>query len=309
MEKNSRVLVTGASGLIGSEVVNLLRNRGFCNLYLPTKSELDLKKQGLVNEWFDVHRPEYVFHLAAKVGGIFANHTYPAEFIYNNTIIHSNIFFAANEYGVRKVLFPGSACSYPKFAKQPVKERELLNGEIEPTNIAYAAAKINGVVMGQSFAKQYNMNVALPVITNTYGDNDHFGLESSHVIPALIKKIHDAKKNGKNDVVLWGSGKPLREFIHSKDVASALIFLMLNYDDSELINVGTEEELSIKGLAFLIREIVGYKGEIIFDTNYPDGSLRKCLDSSKLKALGWRQEISIKEGVQSVYKSYLKSIK
>jgi len=283
--------------MIGGALTRLLGQGGYSNLLLPGHQELELRDAAAVMAYFSQHKPAYVFHLAARVGGIHANANYPGRFIHDNTAMQLAVFEAARASGVKKLLFPGSACTYPKLAAQPVKESEFLNGAIEPTNIAYAAAKINGLVMGQAYAREYGMNIILPMPTNSYGIGDNFDPNASHVIPALMKRFHAAKQQGVSEVVLWGTGSPLREFIYADDVASAFVFLMNNYDSSELINVGTMQEITIKDLAVKIATVMNYTGAITMDTGKPDGAPRKILDSSKLFALGWKPNISLTEGL------------
>ena len=304
MQKQDKILVTGASGMIGGALKRILQAEGYTNLLTPARKELDLTVAQAVDEYFGKHKPAYVFHLAARVGGIHANNTYPAEFIFQNTAMQTNVITSAHKHGVAKVLFPGSACTYPKMAPQPVNENEFLNGLIEPTNIAYAAAKINGIVMAQSFAKQYGLKVVVPMPTNAYGVGDNFSPEASHVIPALMKRFHEAKLNGLAEVELWGTGSPLREFIYVDDVAYAFIFLMQNYDDASIINLGTEAEITIKQLAEKIAAVVGYEGVLKMDTSKPDGAPRKCLDSSKLRALGWKPQVGLDEGLKRMYQHH-----
>lgn len=304
MKKNNTILVTGTSGMVGSALKRILQSKGFENCLTPKHSELDLRNQSHVNTYFEKHRPEYVFHLAAIVGGIHANNTYPATFIYDNTQMHCNVIEAAHRAGVKKLLFPGSACTYPKLAPQPIHETSFLNGLIEPTNIAYAAAKINGIVMCQAYQRQHQFNAIVPMPTNAYGVNDNFNPEASHVIPALMKRFHEAAMNQTKEVVLWGTGTPLREFIYVDDLADALLFLMMHYDSQEIINVGSMQEISIADLAHQIAETVGYTGKIILDTDKPDGAPRKCLDSSKLFALGWKPSVALKDGLQRMYEHH-----
>lgn len=301
MNKNESILITGATGMIGSALKRLLIADGYQHLLMPTHNELDLRDQNSVNRFFKEHRPDYVFHLAAIVGGIQANNAFPAKFIYDNTQMHCNVIQAAYENNVKKLLFPGSACTYPKMAIQPIQESSFLNGLIEPTNIAYAAAKINGIVMCQSYARQYGFNAVIPMPTNAYGIGDNFNPSASHVIPALMKRFHEAKINQLPEVVLWGTGTPLREFIYVDDLASALIFILDNYHSHEIINVGTMEEITIEQLANQIAHIVGYHGKIKMDTSHPDGAPRKCLDSKNLFALGWKPTTSLQEGLQKMY--------
>lgn len=301
MKKNSTILITGASGMIGAGLVRCLADAGYDNLLTPSHAELELRDQASTRNYFIDHAPEYVFHLAARVGGIHANNERPAEFIYENTQIQCNVFLAANEAGVKKLLFPGSACTYPKMALQPVTPDALLTGPIEPTNLAYGMAKANGIVMAQSFAKQYGLSCIVPMPTNTYGVGDNFDPKASHVIPALMTRFHEAKEAGDDSVTIWGSGEPLREFIYVDDVARAFIFLMESYDSAEVINVGTEDEITILELAKLIAEVVGYGGEILTDPSKPDGAPRKCLDSSALRELGWKPDIGLKQGLLKMH--------
>jgi len=265
---------------------------------------LDLRDQTAVNEFFKKEQPEYVFLAAAKVGGILANNTYPVDFLRDNLLIQTNVIDAAYRYGSRKLLFLGSSCIYPKFAPQPIKEEYLLTGELEPTNEPYAIAKIAGIKLCQAYNRQYGTNFISVMPTNLYGPGDNFDLETSHVIPALIRKFHEAKIKGKDQVVVWGSGKPFREFLHVDDLADACLFLMHNYNSSEIINIGTGKDLSIAELAYLIKDIIEYDGNIIFDTSKPDGTPRKLLDVSKLFNMGWKPKISLEEGIRSTYSWY-----
>ena len=266
--------------------------------------ELDLRDQTAVNEFFKKEQPEYVFLAAAKVGGILANNTYPVDFLRDNLLIQTNVIDAAYRYGSRKLLFLGSSCIYPKFAPQPIKEEYLLTGELEPTNEPYAIAKIAGIKLCQAYNRQYQTNFISVMPTNLYGPGDNFDLETSHVIPALIRKFHESKIKGKDQVVVWGSGKPFREFLHVDDLADACLFLMSNYNSSEIINIGTGKDLSIAELAYLIKDIIGYDGNIIFDTSKPDGTPRKLLDVSKLFNMGWKPRITLEEGIRSTYSWY-----
>lgn len=286
--------------MIGSALLRLLKAEGYSQLLAPAHAELELRDAQAVAAYFAKHAPDYVFHLAARVGGIHANAHYPAQFLYDNTAMQMSVFEAAHKSGVKKLLFPGSACTYP-LSKEPLKESDFLGGKIEPTNMAYAAAKINGLVMGQSYAREYGMNIVLPMPTNAYGIGDNFDPQASHVIPALMKRFHEAKNAGAPEVVLWGSGAPLREFIYADDVASAFLFLMKNYDSPELINVGSQQEISIKDLASQIATLVGYSGKLVMDTSKPDGAARKMLDSSKLFALGWKPHVALADGLKRMY--------
>lgn len=300
MQPHSKILITGASGMVGSALVRRLRDQPY-QLLTPTHQSLDLRQQASVELYFQTHQPDYVFHLAAIVGGIHANNTYPAKFIYDNTQMHTNVIHSAHQTGVKKLLFPGSACTYPKMAPQPMIESAFLDGQIEPTNIAYAAAKINGIVMCQAYSRQHQLNTIVPMPTNAYGVGDNFNPEASHVIPALMKRFHEAKQNNLDEVVLWGSGKPLREFIYVDDLADALIFLMQHYQSSDIINIGTMQEISIGELAGEIAKIIGYQGKINLDISKPDGAPRKCLDSNKLFNLGWKPTVSLSEGLRRMY--------
>lgn len=303
MQANSKVLITGSSGMIGSALKRRLMLHPV-EILTPSRAELDLRDQHRVFEYFSQHQPNYVFHLAAIVGGIHANNSYPGKFIYDNTQMHCNVIHAAKKMNVEKLLFPGSACTYPKFAEQPMKENVFLDGMVESTNIAYAGAKINGILMCQAYAREYNLKTVIPMPTNAYGINDNFDPQASHVIPALMQRFHDAKNNNLPEVVLWGSGKPLREFIFSDDLADALIFLMQHYESHDLINVGTMQEIAIADLAQQVAEVVGYQGKIKLDTTKPDGAPRKCLDSSKLFSLGWAPKVNLKEGLAQMYAAH-----
>jgi GDP-L-fucose synthase len=303
MKINTKILITGSSGMVGGALRKQLKN--FEGLLLtPSHQELDLRDQALVMRYFEQHQPQYVFHLAAIVGGIHANNTYPAKFIYDNTQMHCNVIQAAHTYGVEKFLFPGSACTYPKMAPQPVAEQYFLDGLIEPTNIAYAAAKINGIVMCQAYAREHQLNAIVPMPTNSYGVGDNFNPQASHVIPGLMQRFHQAKVDNLAEVVLWGTGKPVREFIYVDDLADALIFLMNNYDSRDIINVGTMQEISIAELAHKIAATVGFGGKISLDTEKPDGAPRKCLDSAKLFELGWKAKVGLDEGLERMYRHH-----
>jgi GDP-L-fucose synthase len=303
MKHTSVVMITGSSGMVGQSLVRQLKKSSH-KLLTPAHAELDLRDQLQVREYFATHKPEYVFHLAAIVGGIHANNTYPAKFIYDNTQMHCNVINAAYEAGVKKLLFPGSACTYPKMAPQPIQEKYFLDGLIEPTNVAYAAAKINGIVMCQAYARQHGFNTIVPMPTNSYGVGDNFNPEASHVIPGLMKRFHQAKVDGLPEVVLWGTGTPIREFIYVDDLADACIFLMENYDSHEIINVGTMQEISIADLAHKIAGTVGYKGKISLDTTKADGAPRKCLDSQRMLDLGFKPEVTLDAGLQRMYQHH-----
>jgi GDP-L-fucose synthase len=308
MQKDSKIYVAGHSGLVGSALVRGLQKDGYNHLVIKTHTELDLTNQDQVEDFFHKEKPEYVFLAAAKVGGILANDIYSADFIRENLMIQTNVIDSAYKNGVKKLLFLGSACVYPKVTPQPIKEEYLLTGELEVTNKAYALAKIAGIVMCQSYNKQYGTNFISVMPTNLYGEGDNFDLQNSHVIPAMIRKFHEAKESGVREVVLWGSGSPTREFLYVDDLASACLFLMNNYDDSEIINIGVGEDLSILDLAKLVKEAVGYKGEIVWDTSRPDGTPRRLLDVSKMKALGWKPEIILTDGLQKTYKWYKENL-
>ncbi|WP_459478699.1 GDP-L-fucose synthase family protein [Clostridium saccharoperbutylacetonicum] len=308
MKKQSKIFVAGHNGLVGSAIVRCLEKKGHKNLILKNHSQLDLIKQNDVDTFFKEERPEYVFLAAAKVGGIYANDKYPADFIYNNLMIESNVIKAAHDNKVKKLLFLGSSCIYPKFSNQPIKESELLSGKLEPTNEAYAIAKIAGLEMCKFFKKQYGDNFISCMPTNLYGENDNFNLNTSHVMPALIRKVYEAKLNNHKQVEVWGTGTPLREFLHVDDMADACIFIMNNYNEEEHVNLGTGEEISIKDLALLIKDVLGYNGEIVFDTNMKDGTPRKVCDVSRLHKLGWKHNIELREGVKMTCEWYKENI-
>ena len=305
MNKNSKIYVAGHGGLVGSAIVRNLEERGYTNIIYRTHKELDLTRQVEVEKFFEEEKPEYVFLAAAKVGGIHANNTRPAEFIYDNLMIESNIIHSAYKFGVKKLLFLGSSCIYPKFANQPIKEEYLLTGELEPTNEAYAIAKITGIELCKFYRRQYGCDFISAMPTNLYGINDNFDLETSHVLPALIRKFHEAKINNQEEVVMWGTGKPLREFMYVDDLADALVHLMLNYSDEIHVNMGTGKDLSIGELAQIVKEVVGYEGKIVNDLTKPDGTPRKLLDVSRLEATGWKYKTELRDGIEKVYKWYL----
>jgi GDP-L-fucose synthase len=303
-ELDARVYVAGHRGLVGSAIVRALKARGYRNLILRTSAELDLRDSAAVASFFEKERPDYVFLAAAKVGGILANSTYPAQFIYDNLMIQANVIHAAYRQAVRKLLFLGSSCIYPKHAPQPMKEEYLLTGPLEPTNEPYAVAKIAGIKLCQAYNRQYGTRYISLMPTNLYGPNDNFDLETAHVIPALIRKFDTAKEEGAPYVTVWGTGTPRREFLHVDDLAAACLFLMAHYDENEPINVGTGEDLPIAELAAMIKEVVGYRGEIVYDRSKPDGTPRKLLDVTRLRRLGWRPKIGLEEGLRDTYAWY-----
>jgi GDP-L-fucose synthase len=306
MDLDSKIYVAGHRGMVGSSILRRLQQLGFTNIITKTKSELDLTNQLSVSEFFNHYRPEYVFLAAAKVGGIKANDDFRADFIYENLMIQSNIIKASHDIGVKKLLFLGSSCIYPKLCQQPIKEEYLLTGPLETTNDAYAIAKISGIKMCQDFNKQYGTNFISIMPTNLYGYGDNYDLRSSHVLPALIRKFHEAKVNSQSKVEIWGDGSPMREFLFVDDLAEASVFLMTNYNGSEIVNVGTGEDITIGDLALLVQEIVGFRGDITFNSEMPNGTPRKLLDVSKLKELGWSYKTSLREGIEKTYLDYVK---
>lgn len=308
MHKEAKIYVAGHRGLVGSAILRKLQSEGYSHIITRTHRELDLTDQQAVYRFFEGERPEYVFLAAARVGGILANSTYPADFIRENLLIQTNVIDAAYRYGVRKLLFLGSSCIYPKFAPQPMKEEYLLTGTLEPTNEPYAVAKIAGIKMCQAYRRQYGFNAICLMPTNLYGPGDNFDLQTSHVLPALIRKFHEAKERGNGAVVVWGTGTPRREFLHVDDLADAALFLMLHYDSEEIINVGVGKDISIRELAELVGEIVGFEGDIVYDTSKPDGTPRKLLDVSRLFAFGWRPKIGLREGITQTYRWYLENV-
>ncbi len=305
MNKNSKIYVAGHAGMVGSAVVRELKKEKFDNLILKTRNELDLFDQRLVKDFFDKEKPEYVIDCAAKVGGILANDEYSADFIYQNLVIQNNIIHNSYLAGVKKLLFLGSSCIYPRDCPQPIKENYLLTGLLEKTNDSYAIAKIAGIKMCQSYNKQYKTNFISVMPTNLYGPNDNFDLQNSHVLPALIRKFHEAKINNKHEVVIWGTGSPKREFLHVDDLADACLFLMNKYDDGEIINIGTGEDTTILELSKLIKKVIGFKGEITNDMTKPDGTTQKLLDVSKINKLGWHYKITLEKGIADTYKWFL----
>lgn len=308
MQTDSKIYLAGHGGLVGSALMRCLEREGYQNVITRTHSELDLCSQQSVEDFFSKEKPEYVFLAAAKVGGILANDKYRADFIRENLLIQTNVISAAARQEVKKLLFLGSSCIYPKHAKQPMSENELLNGKLEDTNDAYAIAKIAGIFMCQSYNQQYGTQFISLMPTNLYGPNDNYDLHDSHVLPALIRKLHEAKdREDKSEVVLWGSGKAKREFLYSDDFARACIFLMRHYKDSEIINVGSGEEVSIAELAQKIKALVGYKGSIRYDRDRPEGAMRKLLDCTKIHALSWRHEVTLDKGLRLTYQDFLKA--
>lgn len=305
MDKAAKIYVAGGTGMVGSAIIRELRNQGYDNILSPSSRELDLINQEAVNHFFETEKPEYVFLAAAKVGGILANNTYPADFLYNNLMIEANTIYAAHNNSVKKLLFLGSSCIYPKLAEQPLKEESLLSGYLEPTNEAYAIAKISGIKLCEFYRKQYGCDFISAMPTNLYGINDNFDLETSHVLPALIRKFHEAKLDNIPSVEMWGTGKPKREFLYVDDLANACLFLMNNYSDNIHMNVGTGEDIEIIELARLIKDIVGYEGDITHDLSKPDGTPRKVMDVSRLKLLGWTEKMGLREGIESVYQWYI----
>ena len=301
MNKQDKIYVAGHRGMVGSAIVRILQQNGFTNLLLKTSTELDLKNQQAVNDFFAKEKPAYVFIAAAKVGGIMANNTFRADFIYENLMMEANMIHASFVNKVTKLLFLGSSCIYPKHAPQPLSEDLLLTGLLEPTNEPYAIAKIAGIKMCESYRLQYGCDFISAMPTNLYGTNDHYDLNNSHVLPALMRKFHEAKSRGDKEVVVWGTGKPLREFMHCDDLADACIFLMNNYSDLQFVNIGVGNDISIFDLAHLIKNIVGFDGKLIFDTTKPDGTPRKLMNVSKLNNLGWKHKIGLEQGIRATY--------
>ncbi|AZB44667.1 GDP-L-fucose synthase [Bacillus sp. FJAT-42376] len=305
MKEISKIYVAGHRGLVGSAIVRRLKKEGFDNLLVKTSTELDLRNKALVDKFFEFEKPEYVFLAAAKVGGIVANNEYPADFIRDNLLIQTNVIDAAYRNSAEKLLFLGSTCIYPKMASQPLKEEYLLTGELEPTNEPYAIAKIAGIKMCQSYNRQYGTKYISVMPTNLYGEEDNFDLHTSHVLPALIRKFHEAKEQNAPHVEVWGTGSPKREFLYSDDLADACLYLMKQYEGNEIVNVGVGEDISIKELANLVKETVGYSGDIQFNTSKPDGTPRKLVDVTKLNALGWKAKTPLNEGLNKAYQWFL----
>ena len=301
MDLNGKIYVAGHRGMVGSAIMRRLQHEGYNNIIVRTSAELDLKDQAAVNDFFAAEKPEYVFLAAAKVGGILANNTYRADFLYENLMIEANIIHAAYVHQVKKLLFLGSSCIYPKMAPQPLKEEYLLTGLLEETNEPYAIAKIAGIKLCEAYRDQYGCNFIAAMPTNLYGQGDNYHLQNSHVIPALLRKFHDAKEKGEANTEIWGSGTPLREFMFVDDLASACLFLMNNYDGKLFVNMGTGEELTIKELATLVKEVTGFEGGIVFDSTKPDGTPRKLMDSSKLHGMGWKHTTSLRDGLAAAY--------
>lgn len=305
MDRQAKIYVAGHNGMVGSAIMRRLRSEGYTNIVVRSRTELDLLDQKAVQSFFSAERPEYVFLAAAKVGGIWANSTRPAEFIYENLMMEANIIHAAWQHDSKKLLFLGSSCIYPKLAPQPIKEEYLLTGELEETNKPYAVAKIAGIEMCQSYNRQYGTDYISVMPTNLYGSNDNFDLETSHVLPALLRKFHEAKRDNRPEVTVWGTGTPVREFLHVDDLADACVFLMKNYSGNEIVNIGCGEGITIKDLAEQIKDVVGYKGKIRFDSSKPDGTPIKVNDISRLTSLGWEPRISLAEGLRRTYRWYL----
>jgi GDP-L-fucose synthase len=304
MERDSKIYVAGHRGMVGSSIVRRLEQLGHTNIVKRSSKELDLRNQQAVKDFMASEKPEYVFLAAAKVGGIQANNTYRAEFLYDNLMMEANVIDAAYQNGVKKLLFLGSSCIYPKFADQPLKEDSLLSGYLEPTNEPYAIAKIAGIKLCETYREQYGADFISAMPTNLYGPGDNYDLENSHVLPAMIRKFHEAKLNGHATVTLWGDGSPMREFLHTDDLADALVFLMDAYSEKQFMNIGYGSDITIKHLAELIQKIVGHEGEIIWDTSKPNGTPRKLMDSSRIKELGWEPKIELEEGINGVYQAY-----
>ena len=307
MNKSDKIYVAGHNGMVGSAIIRKLKMAGYSNILVRSSKELDLRNQRQVEEFFQSEKPDYIFLAAAKVGGILANNTYKASFMYDNLSIQNNVIHAAYKYHVKKLLFLGSSCIYPKFADQPIREESLLTSELEPTNEPYAIAKIAGLKMCQFYREQYNCNFISLMPANLYGPNDNFDLKNSHVLPALLRKFHEAKINKKSSVTLWGTGNPLREFLHVNDLAKACIHFLLTYNEKSPVNIGTGKDISIHELASEIKKIVGFEGEIVWDKNKPDGTPRKLLDVTKAKQFGWESSITLLDGIRMTYDWYVQN--
>jgi GDP-L-fucose synthase len=305
MEKNAKIYIAGIYGMVGAAIARSLRTQGYHNLIGHSSKELDLTNQKAVFDFFKAEKPDYVFLAAAKVGGIYANNTYPADFIYSNMCIQTNIIHSAYIFRTRKLLFLGSSCIYPKFAEQPMRESSLLTGELEPTNEPYALAKIAGIKMCQAYNRQFHTSFISCMPTNLYGPNDNYDLMNAHVLPALLRKVHEAKVNKQASFVVWGTGAPKREFLYVDDLAEACVFLMNEYLHDETINVGSGQEVTIRELAETIRDVVGFKGELVFDTSKPDGTPRKLLDVTRLHSMGWKAKVSLRKGIETAYQDFL----
>ena len=308
MDKQDRIYVAGHRGLVGSAIVRRLQADGYDNLLTRTSKELDLREQQAVRDFFAAERPDYVILAAARVGGILANDTWPADFIYDNLMMEANVIHASYENDVRKLLALGSTCIYPKMAAQPLKEEYLLSGPLEPTNEWYAVAKIAGIKLCQAYQRQYGCKFIAAMTTNLYGPGDNFDLEKSHVLPAMIRKFHEAKLGQSRSVTLWGTGKALREFLYVDDLADACVFLLQEYDDPEIINIGVGDDLTIADLADMVRDVVGFDGEIVYDASKPDGTPRKLVDTSKINALGWRANTGLRDGIENTYRWFLDNV-
>lgn len=305
LQHSSKIFVAGHRGLVGSALVRKLQADGYTDILVKTRAELDLLDYQAVKSFFELEKPEFVFLAAAKVGGIHANNTLGADFIYENLTIQNNIIKSAHDIKVKKLLFLGSSCIYPRDCPQPIKEEYFLDGKPEPTNIPYAAAKIAGILTCQAFYKQYGDNFISVMPTNLYGPNDNFDLETSHVFPALIRKFHEAKMNNSPEVTVWGTGSPKREFLHADDLATACVYLMKTYNDPSIVNIGTGEDISIKEFSEMVKEVVGYTGEVVWDTSKPDGTPRKLLDVTKIYNLGWRSRTTLRKGIESTYQWFI----
>jgi GDP-L-fucose synthase len=308
MQQTDKIYIAGHKGMVGSAIYRKLQAMGFTNFVTRSSAELDLRNQAAVADFFATEQPDYVFLAAAKVGGIWANNTYRADFLYDNIMIQSNVIHEAYKNKVKKLMFLGSSCIYPKFAEQPLKEAYLLTGTLEPTNEPYAIAKIAGIKMCDAYRSQYGCRFISVMPTNLYGPNDHYDLNNAHVLPSMLRKFHEAKQQKAATVTLWGTGAPMREFLHADDMAAACVYLMQAYDEAGIVNIGVGADISIKDLASMIQEIVGFEGAIHWDTTKPDGTPRKLMDVSKLKALGWQAQIGLKEGIESVYQEAFRSI-